>query len=447
VNTSYSIDLIHRFVNKTIETGFDEVAVLLYNNRETMIKIANSQPSVAQNWSEISIGIYLVKNKRIFILELKPVSIDLLLKPVEELVKYADKVEESMLYAPLPEPRTVSKLKDLVSNKVLNYIDNPYELVELSIESAHREKIDYIAGTIDLWFVNKILVTSKGVELSEDKTGYEIYIRAFKEPDGSGQWCTCGIDIDKKSVEETSLYASRYAVESINRTSIEPGKYDVILSPLVFGNLLEYVSRMTSALSIFMGMSMFMNNNPGDKVGSEKLTVHDMPRINELPNATSFDDEGIPTFNKPLIEKGVWKTILHNTKTAHNFGGETTGNAGWIYPHPWNIVVEPGDYSLDELISNVRKGVFITNNWYTRLQNYVEGLFSTISRDALFLIENGEVKKPVEKIRIADKLSNIIKNIDGLTKDTYRIMWWEVRIPSKLPFVLIRDVNITKHML
>jgi len=441
------IDTCSRLVEGAVSRGFDEVAILATRTDRTMVKLANSQPSVTQRWRGISLSMYLVKEKRIFILEYRPAGGDVSEKEFDTILEHATVVQESPFYAPLPEPKPVEKIEGVVDKRVLEYIRDPVELAELSIEAAHRERIDYVAGTIDLWYTEKALATSKGVALEEGLTGLQVYLRAFSEPDGSGQWSTCSTSIDIREIEKTSITASRYAAESKGRRSVEPGRYDVVLSPLVFGNILNLVARMSSAFNVFTGLSIFMKNKPGDQVASERLTLIDAPRDRELPGATSFDDEGVPTYNKPIIDKGVLRTLLHNSKTASKLGVNTTGNAGWISPRPWNLVVEPGSYSIDELIREVKRGLLITNNWYTRLQNYVEGAFSTITRDALFLIENGEIARPVEKVRIADRLPSFLKNIEALGREAHRIMWWEVRIPSKLPYVLVRDVGISKHML
>lgn len=441
------LDLGSKIIEKIRARGYDEAAVLVRSSRRTMLKIANSQPSVTQHWRRLQVDLYLTKDKRIFILEIRPKDPRVFDKTLDEILKYASVVKESIFYAPLPEPKPIEKLKGLVDNRMFDYIDDPSKLGELAIEAAHRKKIDYVAGTIDLWYREKALVTTNDIELYEDSTGFQMYLRAFAKPDGSGQWSTCSTKMDEKLIEEASLEASRYAVESRDRSSVEPGRYDLVLSPLVFGNLINVVARMTSAFSIFMGMSIFMRYKPGDRVASEKLTIRDAPRYIELPYATSFDDEGVPTRDKPLIENGLLKNILHNSKTASKLGVESTGNAGWIYPHAWNIIVNSGDANLEELIGSVKRGILITNNWYTRLQNAVEGLFSTITRDALFLIENGSIKQPVEKIRIADTFPNLLNNIEELGRKTYNIMWWEVSTPTKLPYVLVRNINVSKHML
>lgn len=434
-------------VKRASVEGFNESAALSISTRRTMLKVANSEPSVIQHWNSLSVIIYLAKDKRIIIMEFYPRGESEIYKSMADLLKVAAKIMESPLYAPLPEPIEVKPLDGLVDKEIVERLEEPSALAEVAIEAAHRESIDSMAGTIDLWYREKALSTSSGASLYEDSTGFQTYLRAFAEPSGSGQWSTCSTRLDLRSIEETALTAAKYAVESRYREKVEVGRYDVIMSPMVFGNLLELTMHMASAFNVLMGLSMFMNKKPGDKVASDKLRVFDEPRNTELPRATSFDDEGVPTYNKAVIDGGIFKTLLHNSKTASKMSATTTGNAGWISPAPWNITVNRGDYSLDEMISEVKRGILVTNNWYTRLQNYVEGVFSTVSRDAVFLIENGKISKSIEKIRIADRLPSILNNIEALGKNVYNIMWWEVTIPSKLPYVLIKDVNVTKPTL
>ncbi len=440
------VEISSKLVERALSEGFDEAATIIRRNKRTMVKIANSEPSVIQHWTTTEVDLYLVKDKRIIVVSLEPSSLDEVNKSIKELLAMAKNIRESPLYAPLPEPETIQPIPEMVDKKILESTEDPSKLAELIIETAHREtKVDYVAGMIDLTYGEKALATSKNARLYEDSTSLQSYLRAFSGEDGSGQWAVGLRKLDTRKLEEMASIAARYAVESRNRVEIEPGKYDLILSPMVFGNLLDLIGWMSSAFAIFMGASIFMKNKPGDKVASSKLTIIDDPRNPELPGSTAFDDEGINTYSKPIIENGVLKTILHNTKTATKAKTKTTGNAGWIVPQPWNLVVTPGDYKLDELIAEVKRGILVTNNWYTRLQNYVEGLFSTITRDALFLIENGKISKPVAKLRIADKLPRLLSNVEALGKEVYDIWWWEVRIPTKTPYILVRDVHTSKH--
>lgn len=440
------VEIAQKIVDEAIKRGFDEAAAAVTLSRRVMAKIANSEPTVIQYWNPITVELYLAKDRRMFIGSYEPGSIEELLKGIDRIYSMALKVVESEFYAPLPEPTPVKQVGGLADSRVVEAMHGIDRLSETVIEVAHREKVDSVAGMLQLSYMRTSLVTSKGVQLSEDKTALQGYIRAFAEPDGSGQWCFTSTRYDVSGLEEMASIAARYAVESRNRREIEPGVYDIVFSPMVFGNLLEYVVDMASAFSVLMGLSIFMKSRVGDRVSSERLTVADEPRNRDLPNASSFDYEGLETFDKNIIEEGALKTLLHNTKTAKIMNTKSTANAGWIRPTPWNIVVRPGDAKLEEIIASVRKGLLITNNWYTRLQNYVEGLFSTIARDATFYIENGRIVKPVNRIRVADSLPNILKNIELVGRDLYNIQWWEVSTPSKIPYILTRNIKVTKHM-
>lgn len=161
-------------------------------------------------------------------------------------------------------------------------------------------------------------------------------------------------------------------------------------------------------------------------------------------NSRVLDDEGSPTKKTPVIEKGVVKSLLHNFSTANRYHVETTGNAGIVSPAPWQISVEQGNEDLDDMIASTKKGLFINNTWYTRFQDYREGIFSTIPRDGIFYIENGEIKESWGGIRISDSLINIYKNIEGISRETKKVKWWDETMHTKSPYVAAAEVNISR---
>jgi PmbA protein len=86
----------------------------------------------------------------------------------------------------------------------------------------------------------------------------------------------------------------------------------------------------------------------------------------------------------------------------------------------------------------------VTNTWYTRFQNYAAGDFSTIPRDGIFLIENGEIKQSLKDIRLSDNALRLLGNITGISKERQHVHWWgEADPPSLSPYILMKDVQIT----
>ncbi|MEM1607879.1 MAG: TldD/PmbA family protein, partial [Ignisphaera sp.] len=241
------VDFVARLVNELSKMGFEDVAIEATIKDVVMTKIANSEVSVVQNWKGVTIDLYLAKEKRIFVLRFEPKSLEELYKPVETLLSLSRRIEESPIYAPLPEPSKITYREEVFDKGIHNNIDNIGKFAEMVIEAAHREKIDSVAGMLQMGETETVLATSKGALLEERKTFLQSYVRAFAEPDGSGQWCFTSTSLDTKELETMAFIASRYAVESRGRSEIEPGVYDVILSPMVFGNLLDYIVSMASA--------------------------------------------------------------------------------------------------------------------------------------------------------------------------------------------------------
>jgi PmbA protein len=110
--------------------------------------------------------------------------------------------------------------------------------------------------------------------------------------------------------------------------------------------------------------------------------------------------------------------------------------------HP---VVAKGDQTVDELIEDVRDGLYMNNTWYTRFQNYSTGDFSTIPRDAILQIKNGEIVGSVKNIRVSDNLMRFWKNVDAVSKSPEEIYWWdEAAPPADLPAARARKMTITR---
>ena len=157
-------------------------------------------------------------------------------------------------------------------------------------------------------------------------------------------------------------------------------------------------------------------------------------------NSCRFDEEGVPTEKTKIIENGILKTYLHNTSTAKKYKTRTTANAGLIAPRSFNIVFDckKGD------IFDVKEGIYITNVWYTRFQNYATGDFSTIPRDGAFLVKNGKIVQSLKGLRISDNMLNLLKNVQCCNKKVWQIKSWEAETPTFTPEVLVDNINITK---
>ncbi|WP_297488244.1 TldD/PmbA family protein [Thermococcus sp.] len=424
------------------ELGFGDVVVLAYESNRRQVRFANNEITVAKNWHERKVELFVELEKRIAgttITELSEENIERTLKTLLSNMKGMAPKEDYYGIAEGPfEYRDIPETFD----KAIVELDEPNEYVERAINSALEEGAKRVAGVLYTDHNRVYLTTSNGVEAFDEGAGIEISVRAFIGDLESGHGTNSVRVLKKFDPESAGRKAGEIASLAKNPEQGPEGKFDVVFDPLAFANLLSYMSFMTSAYAAEAGFSPFVNKL-GQKVANEIVTIKD---VGNLPNgygSRKFDDEGVPTRETTIIENGTFKSFLLNTSLARKYKTETTANAGLIMPHAWNVVLEPGNYSKEELFGEVERGIYVTNVWYTRFQNYVTGDFSTIPRDGIFLIEDCELK-PIRNIRVSDNLLGILSRITALTKESCHVHWWEVETPVTTPYVLVKDVGITR---
>ncbi len=417
-----------------------EYAVVVEAEKSVMLKLANGEPSVTQSWSGYTVNLYIAREGRLMVSSFQSRSPD---QAAAKTLELLDKMKPSPLYAPLPEPSGSSY--EAVDDRLAEMAVSGD--VSRIVEDLELDQVGDAAGMILVALRERGLSSSSGASLEGRVTEFNGYMRVFRGEDASGQWSWVSTAYDPVAAKKAIGVAKSLAEEcaSLPRERVEPGEYRVLLSPMVAGNLLSTVVQSASAASLVFGTSFFSREQLGLQVASEKLTILDAPRVGRLPGYAEFDDEGVATRDKHVIRAGVLETFLHNSKTARLFGAETTGNAGLLLPRPFNMIVEAGDLSEDEMLEALGDGLYATNNWYTRFQNYPEGLFSTVTRDALLVVRGGKPVACSPRVRLTGSMKDVIRNVEGLGRTQWPIRWWEVRIPSLLPHVLVSKIGVTSE--
>jgi len=437
-------DVAKAIVSEGLKLGAEDVAGIIRRSIKKMVRFTNNKVTVIKEWREVRADFYLGYKRRVLTGSLSKVDLDTIRKAFSDLSKVAKYVTPLDEYVSLPRgPFEYGKIGEAFDDRVAK-LEGLTDYVEEAINSALEEGARRVAGVLNVSVDEKFLATSSGIEAEDKATNISITVRAFLDKERSGQGVSCSRTLDKFDPSYAGRRAGEVASMCKKEVSADPGKYTVILDPLVVANLMGEIAYYGLSAYFVDAKLSFFTGLMGKKIAWEGVTLADDGRLRNGPASTLFDDEGIPTRRTVLIENGVLKSFLHNSRTASKFGVKTTGNAGWLIPRPWNIVLEPGDYKREELIGEVRKGIYITNNWYTRFQNLREGIFSSITRDGTFLIEGGEVKGMVRGFRISDRLPNLLLNVRGISKERELVEWWETIAPVLAPTLLVEGLNLTK---
>jgi PmbA protein len=357
------------------------------------------------------------------------------------LIRTVSKMPEDSNYAPIKKSENfIDKLP--VDTSVIEYEEKAMDIIENVINESVNKKVKETAGIFTIKIDKIRLLNSLGIDLDDERETVSINHRCLNDASITGQWSSFSRNIKDLNVKPVIEKSTLFLEKNLPVKKIQPGKYDVILSPMIFAQLIERVAMSASAFSVESGLS-FLSEKINEKVACEKLSIYDDPTTTRSPGYSRFDDEGIRTYRKDIIEKGILKTYLHNLTTAKKFNTESTGNAGLIVPIPWTIFINEGDMKEEEILKELGNGLLIVNSWYLRYQNYRKGDFSTVLRDGVIEIEKGEEKSYLVGARLSDNFLNIMNAIETLTNLNYPIKWWEVEIPTFAPYALIRNLNIT----
>jgi len=428
-------------VRKAKSLGADEVLAKTTFGRYRQARFSSNQTDITVAWNDYVTDVTLAWKKRLVATQIHDFQdVDAGLKNLLQLAKVS---QENPLFGGFAKGKF--KYATSKADKKLEELENPTDYISAAVEAARKEagaEIDS-GGILFTMFEDVYLVSSEGPVGVDKRSAVELSIRAFTQREASGHGVECSSALKDFKPERAGAKAGEIAKLAKNPKAGDEGVYDVIFDPLIFGSSLTVWGSMVGAFDVLIQMSVFVNKI-GQKVAPEIVTMRDNPGAYSLSSRV-FDDEGVPARENVFIDHGMLKGFLHNTSTAKMFKTETTGNAGLIAPNAWNIELDAGDMSKDELFGGLKKGLYLTNTWYTRFQNYAKGDFSTIPRDGIFLVEKGEVKQSLKDLRVSDNALSMLGSIAGISKERQHVHWWgEARIPSLSPYVLIKDVHLTK---
>lgn len=285
---------------------------------------------------------------------------------------------------------------------------------------------------------------TKGLELNEKSNSLMAYVEAMAEDKGETRekgelWI--GSDIDEFNPAMIAKNAAEKVISSLGGNSVESGKKKVIIKNEIFADILRCFCGNFYADNVQKGFSL-LKGRIGEKIASDNITIVDNPLLEKGFATTAFDSEGVATYSKNVIEKGVLKTYLYNLKSAAKDGTKSTGNGfkagfkGSVSTSTTNFYIEKGSMTLEEMAEAVGEGLFITDVAGLHSgTNSISGDFSVAAEG--FKIEKGKITSPVNQITIASNFYDVLKNIEIIGDD---LKFNSSAIGS--PSVVIKDISV-----
>jgi predicted Zn-dependent protease len=284
----------------------------------------------------------------------------------------------------------------------------------LGIKAADNAKF-VASGFIDVTAGSQSVATSNQLFAYYSGTGVASTL-TIRTPDGlSSGWA------GDERADWNTLESDRIAEDALRKcrdwrgkTSLDPGKYEVILEPTAAGMLMLRMLNAFDARQADEGRSFFAKRGGGNRIGEklfdERVTIVSDPAEKNAETAP-FNGAGDPVRREAWVQNGVLKALAYSRFWAMKQGVER--KAG-----PSNFIMSGGNASLDDMIKSVKRGVLITRFWYIRGLNPRIISFTGLTRDGTFLIENGKIARPVTNFRFNQSLADLLSNVEMLGRPT-----------------------------
>jgi len=269
-----------------------------------------------------------------------------------------------------------------------------------------------IANSQDLFAYHSISEADfQTVVMSEDSSG-----RAQ-----ASAWKVSDIDVEaigREAIQKTE--------RGRNPMDVEPGNFQVILDPYVTDDLLDMLNMYGMGGQTVLDGRSWMNDRLGEQVMSSQVSIWD-DGLNPDGMPMPFDSEGVPKQKVEIVSQGVANSPVYDRSTADKAGTSSTGHAVPPYfpafmqsigPIGLNLFMAPGEHSLEAMIQSTQKGLYITRFWYTRLVHPRDCIVTGMTRDGVFMVENGEIAYPVKNLRFTQSYMDALANVEMIGRET-----------------------------
>ena len=294
-------------------------------------------------------------------------------------------------------------------SEVIDYV----KAVVKNIEKQCQDAVKSIEVHIEASHTARAMMSSDGVNAYELKPSI---IASFTAQIASGESASvevCGSGgfevlegVNPRSIADAISFRLNCMLKARQLNPYYKGfKFDVVLSPQTSASLIQVVVEST--------LNAYSYRHDIDGI-SDELTIIDDPTMDGGYGSFFFDDEGVKAKRKKLIESGKIVSLIHNRETAYMYGVEPTGNGRGLaeppQPRHSNIIVEPGDWSFEEMIEETRIGLLIDG---VRDVHVIDE-YVMLEPEAALVIKKGEVKEPVKISYLATSLREFYSKIKGV---------------------------------
>lgn len=399
----------------------DEVECNLDGSIGGNIRYARNTVSTAGEESDLTLAVQSTYGKRTGVATINEFDDASLLKVIrrsEELAKLAPENDEHM---PNFGKQKYVESKTYFDSTASVTPEDRAQAAEDSIVPSKKNKL-VASGFLEEFVRFSAIMNNQGLFAYNANTNVDFSV-TIRTEDGTGSgWVSRNYsDYKLLNTAKASSIAITKAKNSAGAKALEPGKYTVILEPAASVGLLGNMVRNFGQRSADEGRSFLTyklkegedaskapKNRRGEKMFDKVVNIYTDPQHPIAP-AAPFEGDGYPRKRIDWIKNGVIANMPNSSYWA-----KKTGVA--YMPGGGNIIMDGGDQSLEDMIKSTRRGILVTRLWYIRALDPQTLLYTGLTRDGTFYIEDGKIKYPIKNFRFNESPIVMLNNIEALGK-------------------------------
>ncbi|VEU82006.1 TldD/PmbA family protein [Acholeplasma hippikon] len=409
-----------KWIELGLKKGFSDIEIYSVRNKSLSIEVYQGKVESLTNSDVTSVkikGIYDEKLVSASTENLTDESIERLFNRLILNAKALTVKEPAIIFEGSPEYAVVK--------------ENDFDFDSIPVEDKVKYLVDFEKAVLACEYVKQVeaasysesfgetrIVNSKGLNLAKKHNfAYSMAYGIF-EKDGdikTGYEIKLAKSFDEFDAQKDAEATIANGMSKLGGQPLKTGKYPTVFSPKRFGDMLQVFSGLFSGEAAYR-QTTALKDKVGEKIAADIFNLWDDGLNENAPFQNAFDDEGVATKVRKVIDGGVFTGFMHNLKTASIFKEEPTGNGFSSGIGAAGLYLEPGEQSFDEMISSIESGFYVTD-----LVGLHAGVNSTSGDFSLqaggVYIKNGKLDHAVKMVVLSGNWFELLKNVKGVASD------------------------------
>jgi PmbA protein len=408
------LGIVHSVLRLARSAGAEQTEVHVEEVADSLTRFANN--GIHQNVAEhgLTVSIRNVVDGRTARATTNRTDEDSLRGAIQASLSLAHSEPKDTRLLPMPGKQKLRRVNRFVRNTAALSAEDRARAVRLACDLAVK-KGQVAAGIFASGQSQSVIGNSRGLFAAYRETHAEFSVTMQEE--SAASWAKANTS-DVRALEPQKLAerAAEKAHLAVNARELPPGRYTVILEPAAVLDLVGFLFYDFAATALEDKRSC-LNDRMGKPLFGGNISIRD-DVYHPLQQGAPFDGEGMPRRRILLVDQGVPKNLVYSRASAKAAGKPPTGH-GYALPNeygeaPMNLVFGGGDSSLQKMVASTDRGLLVTRLWYIREVDPYEKVMTGMTRDGLFLVENGRVAGAARNFRFNQSLIEMLNNVELL---------------------------------